>query len=358
MPLKIRPIGDGDVAAVVALWDAAGLTVPHNDPYEDIRFCRRSVNADILLGFDGDELAAAAMVGHDGHRGWYYYVGVSPERHGAGHGREIMAAAETWLIERGVGKSQLMIRPTNTRVKAFYERLGYVEEDRLVMAKRFRPVPDWQSGAVSTQVIHLEMRERPDRPKATPPEIGRTVALERMAVPTVHFYRYLYNGVGGDWFWVARRLMDEATLAKTLARPGAEYHLLRVDGEPAGYCELERSADGRETELSYFGLLPDFIGIGLGRYFINAAIDLAWAPETERVWVHTCDLDHPRALGNYMQAGFVPFARETEILPDPRDAGFASPPGPEDRGHAPGSLFRDPVALAALPDASSKPSAG
>ncbi|UUX50060.1 GNAT family acetyltransferase [Nisaea acidiphila] len=350
MALDIRPIADGDTPAVVALWNAAGLTVPHNDPYEDIRFCQRSVNAEILLGFDGDRLAAAAMVGHDGHRGWYYYVGVDPAIHGGGHGREIMGAAENWLIGRGVGKAQLMIRSTNSKVKAFYERLGYVEEDRLVMAKRFRPVPDWKIGAVSTQVIHLEMKTPPDRAKARPPETGRTVTLERIGIPTTRFYRYLYDGVGGDWFWVSRRIMDDESLAQTLSREGAEYHLLRVDGEPAGYCELERSADGKETELSYFGLLPDFIGLGLGRYFIDAAIDLAWGPETERVWVHTCDLDHPRAIGNYMRAGFVPVARETEILPDPRDAGFSAPPAEADRGHAADSLYRDAAGLATLPD--------
>lgn len=350
MSLTIRSIADGDIGAVVALWEAAGLTVPHNDPYEDIRFCRRSPNADILLGFDGGDLAAAAMVGHDGHRGWYYYVGVHPESRKAGLGRAIMEAAEGWLSERGVAKAQLMIRPTNAAVRDFYQRLGYAEEPRLVMAKRFRPAPDWQCGEISTQVIHLEMLRPPERAPAQPPETGRSVTLERMGVPTTRFYRYLYNGVGGDWFWVSRRIMDDETLGRTLARPGAEYHLLRVDGEPAGYCELERSADGSETELSYFGLMPDFIGLGLGRYFIDAAVDLAWAPGVKRVWVHTCDLDHPRAIGNYMAAGFAPFARETEILPDPRLAGFDLPPEADGRGHAPDSLYRDHAALAKLRD--------
>jgi GNAT superfamily N-acetyltransferase len=355
MPLEIRSIADGDVAQVVALWQAAALTVPHNDPYEDIRFCRRTPCAEILLGFDDTGLAATVMVGHEGHRGWYYYVGVNPDRHGAGYGREIMAAAEAWLIERGVGKSQLMIRPTNDKVRAFYERLGYVEEPRLVMSKRFRAAPDWQSGRVETTVIHMEMLQRPERPAAQPPESGRDIALRRIGTPSTRFYRYLYNGIGGDWFWVSRRLMDDDTLARTLNRPGAEYHLLTIDGEPAGLIELERTSDKTETELSYFGLLPGFIGLGLGRYLIDAAVDLAWGHETRRIWVHTCDLDHPRALGNYLAAGFVPFARETEILPDPRDAGLTSPPPADARGHAPDSLFRDTVALAKLPDVS-KPS--
>lgn len=349
MALNVRSIADGDTESVIALWKAAGLTVPHNDPYLDIQFCRASPNADILLGFDSEGLAGAAMVGHDGHRGWYYYVGVAPDRQASGLGRQIMTAAEEWLKERGVGKAQLMIRSGNARVKSFYERIGYVEEDRVVMAKRFRPVPDWQTGQTETMVLHLEMRSRPDRAPAVPPDIGKQVVLEQMAVPSVRFYRFLYDGVGGDWTWVSRRIMDDGALASVLSRAGAEYHLLRVDGEPAGFCELERTADCKDVELSYFGLLPDFIGLGLGRYFINAAIDLAWRPETERVWVHTCDLDHPRALGNYLRAGFVPYARETEILPDPRLAGLPLPPDPDQRGHAPDSLFRDPVAAAKLP---------
>ena len=349
MTLHVRPIADGDIDFVVSLWKAAGLTVPHNDPYEDIKFCRSSPNAEILLGFDGQELAATVMVGHDGHRGWYYYVGVAPGRQTSGFGRKIMSAAEDWLKERGVGKAQLMIRSANTKVKEFYERLNYVAEDRLVMAKRFGPVPDWRAGQTETMVLHLEMLSRPDRDPAHPPEIGKRIVLEPMAVPSVRFYRFLYDGVGADWTWVSRRIMDDETLAGVLSRAGAEYYLLQVDGEPAGFCELERDDDGRNVELSYFGLLPGFIGLGIGRYFIDATIDLAWRPETKRVWVHTCDLDHPRALGNYQRAGFVPYARETETLPDPRLAGLQLPPHSDERGHAPNSLFRDRAAAEKLP---------
>ncbi|MEP3112889.1 GNAT family acetyltransferase [Nisaea sp.] len=349
MALHVRPVADGDIASVIALWGAAGLTVPHNDPFADIKFCRSSSNAEILLGIDGQELVATVMVGHDGHRGWYYYVGVDPRLQTGGLGREIMSAAEEWLKERGVGKAQLMIRSANTKVKDFYKRLGYVEEDRLVMAKRFAPVPDWQNGQVETIVLHLEMLSRPDREPAQPPEIGKRIVLERMTIPSVRFYRFLYDGVGGNWTWVSRRIMDDDTLAATLSRAGAEYYLLSVDGEPAGFCELERSENGKDVELSYFGLLPGFIGIGIGRYFIDAAIDLAWQPETKRVWVHTCDLDHPRALGNYRRAGFVPYAREVEILPDPRLAGLPLPPRSSERGHAPNSLFRDHAAAEELP---------
>ena len=349
MSLHVRPITGGDIESVVALWKAAGLIVPHNDPYEDIRFCRASPNAEILLGFDDQELAAAIMVGHDGHRGWYYYVGVSPDKQMGGLGRRIMSVAENWLQERGVGKAQLMIRSGNAKVKDFYARLGYSEEDRIVMAKRFRAVSDWQTGRTETMVLHLEMMARPNRSPAQPPEIGKRITLEPMAIPSVRFYRFLYDGVGADWTWLNRRLMDDNTLSHVLARDGAEYYLLQVDGEPAGFCELERNEADKEVELAYFGLLPDFIGCGIGRYFIDAAIDLAWHPETKRVRVHTCDLDHPRALGTYQRAGFAPYAREIESLPDPRRAGLPLPVPLSERGHAPNSLFLNKKAAENLP---------
>ena len=103
------------------------------------------------------------MVGHDGHRGWYYYMGVSPDKQMGGLGRRIMSVAENWLQERGVGKAQLLLRSGNAKVKDFYARLGYSEEDRIVMAKRFRAVPDWQTGRTETMVLHLEMMARPNR---------------------------------------------------------------------------------------------------------------------------------------------------------------------------------------------------
>ena len=120
MSLHVRPITGGDIEAVVRLWKAAGLIVPHNDPYEDIRICRASPNAEILIGFDAQELAAAIMVGHDGHCGWYHYMGASPDKQMGELGRQIMSVAENWLQERGVGKAQLVLRPSNAKVKNFY----------------------------------------------------------------------------------------------------------------------------------------------------------------------------------------------------------------------------------------------
>jgi ribosomal protein S18 acetylase RimI-like enzyme len=133
--MRIAPLADADVAATIALWQRCDLTRPWNDPASDIAFARRGDNAAILLGFDGDTVIASVMVGHDGHRGWAYYVAVDPAARGKGHGRTIMEAAEAWLRERGVQKLMLMVRQENTTVQAFYEELGYETQPRAIYAK-------------------------------------------------------------------------------------------------------------------------------------------------------------------------------------------------------------------------------
>jgi ribosomal protein S18 acetylase RimI-like enzyme len=90
----------------------------------------------VLVGIDENgRVAGSVMVGHDGHRGWLYYVAADPDARGAGIGRKMASAAEDWLRERGVRKVQLMIRETNTGVAEFYERMGYKTEPRVVMSK-------------------------------------------------------------------------------------------------------------------------------------------------------------------------------------------------------------------------------
>jgi ribosomal protein S18 acetylase RimI-like enzyme len=132
---RIAPIDESDVASVVALWQACGLTRPWNDPEADIALARKNPNATILLGRVDERVVASAMVGHDGHRGWVYYVAVDPERQQHGFGRAIMNAAEEWLRAAGIQKLQLMVRPENTRVQAFYESIGYDEQERIIYAK-------------------------------------------------------------------------------------------------------------------------------------------------------------------------------------------------------------------------------
>jgi ribosomal protein S18 acetylase RimI-like enzyme len=133
--ISIAPIADADVADVIALWERCGLTRPWNDPSSDIAFARKGANATVLVGRHEGKIAASAMVGHDGHRGWVYYVAVDPDLQGKDFGRTIMAAAEDWLRQQGVEKAMLMVRSDNTKVRAFYDKLGYETQERVVYAR-------------------------------------------------------------------------------------------------------------------------------------------------------------------------------------------------------------------------------
>ena len=134
-PLYVSPIEDLDLPEVIALWQRCGLTRPWNDPEADIALARRRPNSTVLIGRDGATIVATAMVGHDGHRGWVYYVAVDPDRRAQGHGRMIMQACEDWLRWAGIAKLQLLVRRENTRAGAFYQSLGYAESQSIMFAK-------------------------------------------------------------------------------------------------------------------------------------------------------------------------------------------------------------------------------
>ena len=134
--ITIRAAEPADEATTIALWRSCGLIVAHNDPAADFRFARAGASSDVLVGQDeGGRIIGSVMVGHDGHRGWLYYVASDPGSRGSGVGRRMVQAAETWLGDRGVAKVQLMVRPTNTQATAFYERLGFEETPRTILAK-------------------------------------------------------------------------------------------------------------------------------------------------------------------------------------------------------------------------------
>ncbi|MDO8979443.1 MAG: GNAT family acetyltransferase [Afipia sp.] len=133
--LAVSAIEDADIPAVVALWEQCELTRPWNEPQADIARARQGPNSAVLVGRDGNTIVATVMVGHDGHRGWVYYVAVDPGQHKKGYGRAIMAAAEDWLRERSIEKLQLLVRADNTRVQAFYETLNYDRQERVIYAK-------------------------------------------------------------------------------------------------------------------------------------------------------------------------------------------------------------------------------
>ena len=125
--VAVRKIEDMDVDAVVTLWADSGLLRPWNDPRHDIAFARQSANSTVLVGTEGTVIVATAMIGHDGHRGWLYYIASAPSKRGQGIGRLIVETAERWLADRGIWKVQLLVRSGNHPVEAFYEKLGYAD---------------------------------------------------------------------------------------------------------------------------------------------------------------------------------------------------------------------------------------
>ncbi len=135
----IRDIGDEDLDQVIALWTAAGVVRPWNDPVVDIAFARRNAHSTILVAERDGRVWATAMVGEDGHRGWVYYLAAAPEHHGQGLGRSMMDAAEAWLSRRGVWKVQLLVRADNDGVRRFYEHLGYHDTGSVCLQKAIKP---------------------------------------------------------------------------------------------------------------------------------------------------------------------------------------------------------------------------
>ncbi|MBX7151763.1 GNAT family N-acetyltransferase [bacterium] len=161
------------------------------------------------------------------------------------------------------------------------------------------------SNSIKVITTYLEMFEKPKFFFEQKP--GTSVI--RAEKPTVSFYRYLYNTVGASWLWVDRRKMKDVELRTIIQDPKIEVNVLYVGGTPAGYAELDLRQPG-EIELGYFGLIPDFVGQGLGKYLLTWAVDAAWKKNPKRFWVHTCSLDHPTALPLYQKCGFTIYKTE------------------------------------------------
>jgi len=134
--MQIRPALPADRVAVIAAWEAAGLTRPWNDPGDDFDRALAGPTSTVLVGVDDATVIATAMAGEDGHRGWVYYLAVREDARGRGLGRAMMAAAEDWLRARGAVKVQLMVRESNAGVIGFYEALGYEDAAVRVLGRR------------------------------------------------------------------------------------------------------------------------------------------------------------------------------------------------------------------------------
>ena len=135
--MDVGPLEDREIEEVVALWERCGLTRPWNDPRADMALARSSPTSEVLLGRLESRIVASAMVGTDGHRGWVYYLAVDPELRRQGLGRRMMQSCEAWARGRGVPKIQLMVRAGNAETIGFYKALGYLQEDTIILGKRF-----------------------------------------------------------------------------------------------------------------------------------------------------------------------------------------------------------------------------
>ena len=160
--------------------------------------------------------------------------------------------------------------------------------------------------AMKVKTTYLQMFARPEQ-VMPPPREG--LAVVHAKKPTVASYRFLYNAVGRDYDWTSRKKLSDDELAALLNDPRLEVHVLTAEGVPAGFAELDRRIES-EIELVQFGLMPEFIGQGLGRYFLRWTIDKAWSYNPNRFWLHTCSNDHPAALPNYLKAGFAIYKEE------------------------------------------------
>jgi GNAT superfamily N-acetyltransferase len=174
------------------------------------------------------------------------------------------------------------------------------------------------SGKLKTTITYLEMLEKPPRRDWEPPP---NILIAQAICPTVSFYRYLYNTVGGPWLWYERRQMRDDDLRAIIQNPKVEIYVLYVGGVPAGYAELDLCQEP-DIELAYFGIMPEFIGQKLGPFLLQWIIDNAWTHQPRRFWLHTCDLDHPKALPMYQLAGFVSYKQEEKVVDDPRELGL------------------------------------
>lgn len=176
---------------------------------------------------------------------------------------------------------------------------------------------DLPPGRLATLVTFLEMSAPP--PSRPSPERA-DLALHRWERPETASYRALFRRIGEPWLWFSRLLLEEEALASILHDPGVEVFLPVRDREPIGLLELDFRSPG-QCELAFFGLVPEAVGSGAGRWLMSRALERAWRPGIERVWVHTCHLDHPEALGFYIRSGFRPYKLAIEVFDDPRLSG-------------------------------------
>jgi GNAT superfamily N-acetyltransferase len=172
-------------------------------------------------------------------------------------------------------------------------------------------------------ITYLEMTSDDD---VVPFTGERRLDVRRAEIPCPELNRFLYLAVGAEWWWHERIGWGRDRWLEWVDRAELETWVGYRRGTPVGYCELE-AQPGAEVQLAYFGLLPSFIGQGLGAELLSAAVERAWEVAEARVWVHTCTLDHPRALPNYQARGFKIYDVEHKLERLPERKPSVWPPG-------------------------------
>lgn len=173
------------------------------------------------------------------------------------------------------------------------------------------------AGKIAAIVTHLEMLSPPGTADRTIPP-GMSVV--RLPNPDLERYRILYRAVGEDWLWYSRLAMDDAELASIVRDPAVEVYSLVRENADIGLLELDLRY-WPDVELLFFGVVPGAIGTGAAHALMQYAVERAWRDGPKRFWVHTCTLDHPRAVGFYERWGFRAYKREVEVDDDPRLTG-------------------------------------
>ena len=176
---------------------------------------------------------------------------------------------------------------------------------------------DLPPGKLADVVTYLE---RTEPPSGAPVPLPAGLAVKRLEAPAPDWYRTLFRRIGEDWLWTSVLVMSEAALAARLADPATEILVIEKAGATIGLAELDRH-EPRSVEIVLFGVVPQATGTGAAHLLMDAALRRAFAPGVERVWLHTCTFDHPRAVPFYRRAGFVPFRFAIEVMDDPRLTG-------------------------------------
>jgi GNAT superfamily N-acetyltransferase len=173
-------------------------------------------------------------------------------------------------------------------------------------------------GKLANVQTFLEMRAQvAPRPEPT----GTNWRLERFDEPDLARYRALFHRVGDDYLWAGRLLMGASALTEYLLNPCVRAYALVSERGDDGLLDLDFRVAG-ECELSLFGVAPPLVGSGAGSWLMNRALAIAWSQPIERFWLHTCTLDHPKALDFYRRYGFTPYKRDIEVYDDPRLLGL------------------------------------